>query len=68
MPEELLMEVHDFEQEAVINTIPKKKKCKKAKGCLRSFTNSYEKNRNEMQMRKKKYPFEWRVPKNKKER
>ena len=25
------MEVHDFEQEAVINTIPKKKKYKKAK-------------------------------------
>ena len=25
------MEVHDIVQEAVINTIPKKKKCKKAK-------------------------------------
>ena len=25
------MEVHDTVQEAVINTIPKKKKCKKAK-------------------------------------
>ena len=25
------MEVHDFVQEAVIKTIPKKKKCKKAK-------------------------------------
>ena len=31
MPEELWMEVHDIVQEAVINTIPKKKKCKKAK-------------------------------------
>ena len=31
MPEELWMEVHDFKQEAVIKTIPKKKKCKKAK-------------------------------------
>ena len=30
MPEELWMEVHDI-QEAVIKTIPKKKKCKKAK-------------------------------------
>ena len=28
---ELWMEVHDFVQEAVIKTIPKKKKCKKAK-------------------------------------
>ena len=31
MPEELWMEVHDIIQEAVIKTIPKVKKCKKAK-------------------------------------
>ena len=31
MPEELWMEVHAVVQEAVIKTIPKKKKCKKAK-------------------------------------
>ena len=31
MPEELWTEVHDFVQEAVIKTIPKKNKCKKAK-------------------------------------
>ena len=31
MPEELLMEVHDIVQEAVIETIPKKKKCERAK-------------------------------------
>ena len=31
MPEELWMEVHDIVQEAVIKTVPKKKKCKKAK-------------------------------------
>ena len=31
MPEELWMEVCDNAQEAVIKTIPKKKKCKKAK-------------------------------------
>ena len=30
-PEELWMEVYDIVQEAVIKTIPKKKKCKKAK-------------------------------------
>ena len=29
--EELWMKVHDIVQEAVIKTIPKKKKCKKAK-------------------------------------
>ena len=31
VPKELWMEVHDIVQEAVIKTIPKKKKCKKAK-------------------------------------
>ena len=31
VPEELRMEVRDIVQEAVIKTIPKKKKCKKAK-------------------------------------
>ena len=31
MPKELWMEVSDTEQEAIIKTIPKKKKCKKAK-------------------------------------
>ena len=30
-PEELWMEVHDIVQKAVIKTIPKKNKCKKAK-------------------------------------
>ena len=33
MPEELRTEVHNIVQEAVIKTIPKKKKCKKTK-CL----------------------------------
>ena len=31
VPEELWTELHDTVQEAVIKTIPKKKKCKKAK-------------------------------------
>ena len=31
MPEELWTEVHNIVQEAVIKTVPKKKKCKKAK-------------------------------------
>ena len=31
VPEELWMEVHDIVQEAGINTMPKKKKCKRAK-------------------------------------
>ena len=34
VPEELWTEIHDTVQEAVIKTIPKKKKCKKAKRSL----------------------------------
>ena len=35
VPEELWTEVHDIVQEAVIKTIPKKKKGKRQNGCLR---------------------------------
>ena len=35
VPEEIWREVCDIVQETGIKTIPKKKKCKKAKGCLR---------------------------------
>ena len=35
VPDELWAEVHDTEQEAGIKTIPKEKKCKKAKCYLR---------------------------------
>ena len=35
VPEELWMEVRDIVEEAVIKTIPKKKKCKKAQCSLR---------------------------------
>ena len=34
-PEKLWTEVRDIIQEAVIKTIPKKKKCKRQNGCLR---------------------------------
>ena len=34
-PEELWTEVHNIVQEAVIKTIPKKKKRKRQNGCLR---------------------------------
>ena len=70
VPEKLQTEVHDIVQEAGIKTIPKKKKCKKANGCLRRpYKNSCEKKRSKRQRRKGKiYPFECRVPKNSKER
>ena len=35
VPEELWMKVHDIVQEAVMKTIPMKKKAKRQKGCLR---------------------------------
>ena len=35
IPEELWMEVRDILQEAVIKTIPRKKKYKRQNGCLR---------------------------------
>ena len=39
VPEEQWMEVHDIVQEAMIKTIPKKKKCKRQNGCLRRLRN-----------------------------
>ena len=66
--EELWMQVHDIEQEAVTKTIPKKKKCKKAKWLSEEALQIAEK-RSERQRRKENiYPFECRVPKNSKER
>ena len=68
MPEELWMEVHDIVQEAVIKTIPKKKKCKKAKWLSEEALQIAVK-RSKRQMRKGKiYRFECRVPKNIEER
>jgi len=70
VPEELLTEVRDIVQEAVIKTIPKKKKRKKAKQLSEEgLTNSREKKRSEKQRRKGKvYPLGCRVPKNSKEK
>ena len=64
MPEELWTEVRDIVEEAVIKTIPKKKKCKKAKWLFEEALQIAEK-RSERQRRKGKiYQFECRVPKN----
>ena len=68
MPEELWTEVHDIVQEARIKTIPKKKKCRKAKWLPQEALQIAEK-RHERQKREGNiYPFEFRVPKNSKER
>ena len=70
MPEELWTEVCDIVQEAVIKTIPKKKKCKKAKWLSEKTLQIAEKRREVKGKaeKEKKYSFEFRVPKNSKER
>ena len=70
VPEELWMEVNDIVHEPVIKIIPRKKKCKKAKWLSEEALQiAVKKKRSERQMRKEKiYPFECRVPKNRKER
>ena len=68
MPEELWKEVHETVYEAVIKTIPKKKKYIKAKWLSEESLQIAEK-RSERQRRKGNiYPSECRVPKNSKER
>ena len=51
VPDELWMEVHDIVQEAGIKTIPKKKKCNKAK-CLSQEALQVAEKRSEKQRRK----------------
>ena len=69
MPEELWTEVHDIVQEAVIKTLAKKKKCKKAKWLSEEALQIAEKKGKLKTKRKGKiYPFECRIPKNGKER
>ena len=57
----------DIVQEAVIKTIPKGKRCKKAKWLSEEDLQIAEKRR-EAKSKGKMYPFESRVPKNSKER
>ena len=54
MPDELSMEVPDIVQEAGIKTIPKKKKCKKAKWLSEEALQIAEKRREEKQKAKEK--------------
>ena len=69
VPEELCMEVHDIVQEAVTKTIPKKKKCKKAKWLSKEALQIAMKRREvKGKGEKERYQFECRVPKNRKER
>ena len=70
VPEELWTEVHDV-QEAVIKTIPKKKKCKKAKWLSEEALQIAEKRRvvkGKGEKERYNQPPECRVPENSKAR
>ena len=54
MPEELWTEVHDIVQETGSRTIPKKKKCKKAKQLSEKALQTAEKIREEKAKEKRK--------------
>ena len=58
VPEELWTEVSDIVQEAVMKTIPKKKKCKKAQWLSEDALQTDEKRRekNKLQSQNKMYP------------
>ena len=65
----LWMEVHDTILEALIKTIPKRKKCKKEKWLSEEALQIAEKGKEAKAKEKRKiYPSECRVPKNRKER
>ena len=69
VPEERRTEVRDIVQEAVIKTIPKKKKCKKAKWLSEEALQTAKKRREAKgKGEKERISFECRVPKNSKER
>ena len=63
-----MKEVHDIVQETGIKTIPKKKKCKKAKWLPEEALQIALKRREKQRRKGKIYPFECRVPKNSRER
>ena len=70
VPEELSIEVRDIVQETGIKTIPKKKKCNKAKWLSEEALQIAEKRREAKGKGKKQkiYPPEYRVPMNSKKR
>ena len=62
LPKELWTEVHNIVQEAVIKTIPKKKKCKKAKWLsVEAIQIAVKRKEVKAKEKGKIYPFECRV-------
>ena len=68
LPDELWTEVCDNVQETGIKTIPKKKKCKKAKWLSEEAVQIAVKRSKKQRRKGKIFPFECRVPKNSKKR
>ena len=69
MPEELWTEVRNIVQQAVIKTIPKKKKCKRTKWLSEEALQIAEKRKVKGKREANdSYPSECRVPENNKER
>ena len=68
VPDKLWMEVHDIVQETGIKTVPKKKKCTKAKRLSEEALKIAVRRREGKSKGEKIYPFECRVSKNSKER
>ena len=62
------MEIHNIVQEVVCKTIPKKKKCKRAKWLSEEVLQIAVERRKVKGMGEKIYPTECRVPENSKER
>ena len=68
VPEELWTEIHDIVQEAGIETIPKKKKCKKGKWLSEDALHIAVKRSGRQRKKGKSSFFKCRVPKNSKKR
>ena len=68
VPDELWTEVHDIVQQAVFKIILKTRKCKKTKWLSEEALQIAEKRSKRQRRKGKIYPFEYRVPKNSKER
>ena len=69
VPDELCTEVRDIIQETGNKTIPKKKKCKKAKWLSEeAFQIAMKRREEKRQGEKERFSFECRVPKDSKER
>ena len=66
-PDDLWMEVSDIVQETGIKTIPKEKKCKKAKWLSEEALQTAMKRSKRQRRKGNIYPLECRVPKNSKE-